>query len=442
MADSVTIQAQIPEEKLAGLQDDIAKLNRRAAKLSVPGLEISVGSFRDVGYVKGGKRANDGAAPDYYVRFYDVTVIGQQISLDGWEFVATLQHMSDDNGAAVNLVKTKPGFQGVLPVHFRTAVSSNCDHCHKAISTRKETFALRHENGEWKQIGRSCLQDFLGGRSVAGLVANAEMLIGLSDLLSSAREPGEGGSDYFGLEEFLRTVAACVRVDGWLSRGKAREMEMQATADQALGLLFPPLQPDAAFRAYARERLPTADDRATVEKTIAYIREILGSKAELNDYEHNLLVACSQVAINWKVAGIAGSAIPFYLRAMEADRLRSIELRRAADSKHVGAIGERLILDVQCVKRIELETHFGRSVLHKLIDASGNALVWFASNGVELKVGEAYTLKATVTKHETRDNVAQTVINRAVTLEPDVAAKERAKLARKAAKAAKAAETT
>lgn len=429
----------IPEENLATLQAAIAKLNKRAAKLEVTGITLTVGAHKDVGYMEGGRSPKPTETPAYFVRYFEVTVAGEKIHLDGWSFVATIAHLSDDSGAPVNIVKSVPG-SGDLPLSFRTASNLNCDHCNKSISTRKETFALRHEDGTWKQIGRSCLQDFLGGKSAQAVAFQLEALLTALDEAEHASE-GSGGSssNRMGLETFLQVVAACIRVDGWLSRGKARDMDLAATADNALFILFPPMpgtQAHADWKVFKAGREITDEDRATVEKTLAYVRETIGAKESRSDYEHNLVVSCSQVGIEHKLAGIAASAVSCYLKAMEADRLRSIELARVGDSKHVGTIGTRDIFEAQCVKKIELETQFGRSVLHRFVDASGNALVWFASSG-ELETGNHYVFKATPGKHDIRDGVKQTVLKRLTVLEPEEATKERAKAARKAAKAAK-----
>lgn len=161
---------------------------------------------------------------------------------------------------------------------------------------------------------------------------------------------------------------------------------------------------------------------------------------ELSDYEFNVRVVAGQNSITYKMAGIAASIIPFYLREVEKKLVKEIELRRVADSKHLGAVGDKLILNVQCLKVITVgqDSQFGPSYLHRLVDSAGNLVIWFSSNSYNnLKPGVQYTVKATVKKHDVRDGVNQTVVTRLTTISAEELQDMELKAARKAAREAK-----
>lgn len=229
--DTVTASYKVPEGNMLELRAKLEKLGRKAARLGLPPITMAEVGTDEVPYIVRGDSRRKASPADMaaakpgelvYFRFVTVQVTGTTPRLAGWEFVATLQHLTDGEGVAMNMLRTVPGFNGQLPEKYRTASPENCDHCQKAIKTRKETFIVRSEDGTWKQVGRNCTQDFLGGKDPQKVAAALEMWLSVGDTVDSFGE-GMGGGEYrFGIEEFLAVTAAMVRVDGWLSRSRAR----------------------------------------------------------------------------------------------------------------------------------------------------------------------------------------------------------------------------
>jgi hypothetical protein len=365
--------------------------------------------------------------------------------------VATLQHLEVD-GEVANMLRIVPGFTESLPLQFRNCGPENCDHCHKTIRTRKETFVVRSvETGKWMQVGRNCTQDFLGGRDPHAVAKMLEYLQTAGDLCSGAEEGGWGGGHVEDRAEtlnFLTWVAACVRIDGWVSRGKSRQTDGQikATADVAFRFINPPRfeGPNAdklrrEFEADKAKHTPTEEDAALALKALTYAQEELEGKMEGNDYLYNLWVACNQVSVNWKLIGIAGSLMAHYIKEVERQTLREVELRRTAASVHVGTVGERTFFKVQVltVKTVGLESQFGPKSMHKMVTTDGNLIVWFNSGDGDLKTGQEYILKATVKRHDEYQGTKQTIINRAEPVTQEQMDAELAKAAKKAERAAK-----
>lgn len=90
----------------------IARLNRKATKHGLSPLALTFGAR---------STRKDGAE---ILRLVDVTVQGTTPRINGWEFVATLDHA----GEAGNILRTVPTFVGTIPTAYRTA-SPACDHC-------------------------------------------------------------------------------------------------------------------------------------------------------------------------------------------------------------------------------------------------------------------------------------------------------------------------
>src|SRR4029079_3769579 len=181
----------------------------------------------------------------------DLEIVAARPVLAGWEFLAVVEPLEGGNllrqvpGAHIAEGELTPWRQGQL----------TCDHC-APFRRRTETFVVRADGtdpavpaGTYKQVGRNCLAAFLGGQSPAALIAQ----LAWERLVASAGEDEEGGwgggssQRVFQPEVFLAQTAACIRLQGWVSRGQARAEEgRQATANFVCYLLSPPPAMNAA----------------------------------------------------------------------------------------------------------------------------------------------------------------------------------------------------
>jgi hypothetical protein len=463
--ESQAVTYWVPEVNLPELRTKLDKLANKARRLGVGTITYAIGEPENRPYVRyqtedGSRystyeslsaemRAKLNPANLIYFRFFPVAVTGTTPRLGGWSFVATLQHLKDDTGATLNLLRVVPGFMEKLPESYRHADASNCDHCCRTIRTRKDTFIVRNDaTGEYQQVGRHCTQDFLGGKDPHAVAAFLESLFHAQAAAEEMSEGSFGGGrqqESYNLSAFLTQVAAVVRVFGWVSRGKARaaaergEGGLTATADVVLEVLGPPPfggQARAEWNKLREQVAPIEADKLLAEAALDYAREVLSNKPDRDDYEHNLYVATTQPAITPRLAGITASLIPYHLRNVE----RMTERATAVESQHVGIVGERSDFVVKTLKVIPIETDYGTSFLHKFITADGNLLTWFASTNPEVEIGKEYQITAMVKKHDEYKGVKQTGVSRVVVWTEEGRRQAEEKAAKKAEKEAKKAE--
>jgi hypothetical protein len=398
---------RVPEQNVETLRARIGKINRRAARLGVPALVLNVGPAD----VIEGKRTNpDGSTVKTFKKVHPVTLSGEPPRVAGWTFAATIQHM----GEAGNVLRKTPGYADIdLPARFRDA-ATDCDHC-KAERRRTDTYVLAGDAGDWKQVGSTCLIDFLGHDPKHALGA-AEILFSAADALGAAEdddregEHGYGGGSprYFDLSEYLAFVSACVRALGWTSRGEARASMVGAcaTADAAVSAMFP-------VKSGPKLPSPDATDRETAARVVAW-GEALSERTGLSDYMGNLAVVFRAGCLDYRLAGIAASAVPTYLREIEAEIKRATA---AKTSRHVGTVGKReTFAGLTVVSARDFPSDFGVTTLVTFADAAGNVLKWWASNlpdALRNAEGKTFSVKATVKAHGDYKGVAETTLTRA-----------------------------
>lgn len=422
----------IPEENLLQLKELMAKLNKRAAKLSVTPVSVKfVGTEIKIRKLKNGQK--------FEALYHLVEIEGTTPKLAGWAFVATLNHI-DHEGEKLTVIKSVPGIE--IPTSFRDS-GAICDHC-KYKRARIDTFVLQHDDGSFKQVGRNCLVDFLGGIDPQQAAASMEMLIQLAGFMEGNEEYGGDFSARdrsFPLREYLNYVAAAIRAYGWLSRTKAREtMTGVASADIAMSVWF--AEDARAIARYQKDgAYPEPRDLEMVEQAMKWADETLrGSNVDpstLNDYQYNLRVATSSDRIDHRLTGISASLVYAYTRAM-ADKASNAGLEK---SQFVGEVGKRDVFKVRVIRNTPYVNDWSSGTVVKALTADGNIIMWFDTT--VRPMDQDVFVKGTIKKHNEYKGIKETCINRVAFLTDEeaqkLAEKEARKVAREAKKAAKAA---
>lgn len=465
----------VPAMNLDALKGAVEKLARRAAKLKLPPITLTatpdherarVAVLTVDGHINSRvwmKPAEIEQANKKWphrdtgerATWYAVEITGDRPTLAGdWTFCAVLEPMTTDDGETLNLIRALPG--ETCPAEYRTRIGA-CDHC-KTTRRRSQTFVVRSAEGAYKVVGRQCLKDFLGyNADPQTLAAAAELLAELAALCSDSENDREESMEgayratEWNLEHFVAQAAAHIRLHGFLGRTKAREQDIngsaaKSTADQTIELLTPP-HPSAGQEAmrdwqkFAAAHEPNAADKATAESAIEWAKTI---DDRASDYLYNVNLVARHGRATRKTAGIAASIITAWQRATgQYDRPKQTtgESARPA-SKHIGTIGERLLLHVLCTRVILREGEYGTTGIHTLVTDDGAETVWFSSTGKVFDEGESAHVQATIKAHGEFRGTPQTTLSRVTALDSEALAKAQAKADRAAAKAAKKQQAT
>ena len=404
---------EIPAQNLAGLLFKIEKVSKKAKKIIGKPINLQVLSENRVPRVKtlgSGQKipATDALGNQYIDVTYTVSVQTEPVKINGWTFIARIDHSADSG----NILRVSPNVTCDIPEKYRT-VGALCDHCNK-IRPRRDTFLLRNdETGQLKQIGRQCVRDFIG--------YDVEHFLSMAECISSVVPSDDDGdfdgyngmSDrrYIRVPTYLANVSACIRHFGWCSRKDAEFQGKMPTSSAAHENMF-----RKNDRHFQRKEL-LAQDFETADAALAWAQKM----PVRNDFDHNMKVIASEIMVEGRSTGILAYIIPAYLKHMEQEFARTA--RKAAlaltDSRHVGAVGDKLV----GVKAVlygynTTEGQYGTVTIYKFRTDDGNVLTWFSSQGVE-GLGsmaavnrQAVILKGTVKGHSEFEGVKQTTITR------------------------------
>jgi hypothetical protein len=409
---------RIPKANFPWLNAQVEKLNTRAKKLNLPSLAVFEG-FAAEPYVM--KAADHGLAFDYEIPAINVRLVGKFPVLAGWHLVGRLN--KTENGK--NIVSLVPG-EGEPPDWIRDFYG--CQHCgHNRY--RKDVFALAHEDGTYKVVGRTCLQDFLGGMSPDTLINWATMIDRLIDTIGKGRDGWVGGGvpravQTFPLEPVLMLTSAEIAVYGWVSAAKAyNEGKDFATKHAVMAHLE---GNEAAYRRTKRLHSDAAKKGVTifsdadldeVRKAIEWAKNLTDTS---NTYLHNIKTLAENGHATWRDIGMACSILPTYRR--EAARAAEQAARKAATapSVHLGSVGAKIEFEATVLYLNTFDNGYGGVTLVKMKTDNGNIINWWASVAVRdyeahqaIHVKDRVKVKATVKKHETYKDEPQTTVTRA-----------------------------
>lgn len=391
------LEVTIPTRNLSYLQAKLNKLNKRASKLGCPPV-----SLEDTGVVKQvATGEEDVFGKAITIEAHVVRVYGEAPKINGWSFMGTIEH--DPQG---NMLRSIPGEE--MPPEYRSA-ERRCDHCQKS-RTRHHTYIVRNEEGDYKQVGRQCLRDFLGHQSPEAIARHAEWLMNLS--ASIEEEEGNFGSIgryefSFYTEGYLAWIACFIETKGWLSRSKEQEQGFgESTASLGLIAMDPRMSAD---RRDMHNLKPSEENWETGRQALAWCREELAPTItdQASEYEYNLVQACKAERTTRRNAGLVASVIVSWKKAKK----RQKEASEFAKSDYVGKQGERITTTVKVLRLFTIDGNFGPTRIHKMQDEAGNVFIWFG-HATPLDEDQTYNIKGTVKNHEFYRGVKQTVLTR------------------------------
>jgi hypothetical protein len=400
----------IPTANVARLVKKFSQMNKRAAKI---GIENAIRYTLDNNRLFEVTRHTErGTAYQLPMTPVIVAMRDDIVLPGGWRLVAALDHrgqVAEDGTFVGPIVNAVPGQE--IPASYRQA-KATCDHC-STKRNRVDTFVVRNVDGEYAQVGRQCIADFLGSKDALTIAKEAAHLmafiIGLNDEegMYSRYTPTA-----WVLVEMLTTVAAIIRNSGWVPRSQ-RETAYP-TADNAWAWFETHFAPIHHKNPSSVEYPPveTDDDAVTAQNAIAWVL----AESPRNDFIHNLQSIARVGFVSQKTAGFAASIVSSYKKSVERE-LRYAAERKAADACHVSAFvgteGERVrALSINILGTFESEGQYGLMTRVVFQDADGNDFVWFASGATRFAQGESYTVSLTVKRHNEWRGRKQTQVNR------------------------------
>jgi hypothetical protein len=326
-----------------------------------------------------------------------------RLGLSSWELIASLEHLGD----AGNVVYSRNAAE--IPAKYRATDFTLCEHCN-VKRARNKTLIVRHvETSEYKQVGTSCLKDFLGHDVGALLTLIENTLGGLQSATSSlSSEEHNASRQYMSIVDVVAWSLAAVRYQGrYVSSANSNSFAglRHASTATAIQITMGDPSADQTFSP-----LPSDFEMASIA-----VDWCLSQEGVQDTYMRNLQVICQSGYVTPRNFNIAISLVVGFQREhiklqQEQDR------KRNAAATHQGAIGEKIAREVTILRTFATSYEVAYrvttySTLYILRDDAGNT--YKCNTGIDIgKEGERVFIVATVKAHDTYKGTPQTVLQR------------------------------
>lgn len=362
-------QFHIYEEQMEKLKKKLVRFEKKAKIHNIPF------SWKELG-------TEFETTEDGTFKIFKLEIDAERIELDGWKFIAVIDHLSDGN--IVRNITDK-----ALPKEYWT-IKGNCQHCH-TNRKRKYTIILENENGDLIQVGRSCLSAYTGIEDIHQIAGFYETL---EDMILEGPGPARG-EVYIHRNSLLNIAYQLVEKEGYRPTS---EMNL-STVSQALDHYY-----------YDKEKEDIIEAKKELEPVIEEIVNWIQTNTSDSDYIWNLKRSCSEPFLSPKYTGIAVSSISAYKKHLAYQEKQKMVKKEKAKSNYIGTIKERLETEVLIEKVFFYDTQWGVTFINKMVDQNGNIIVWKTKQGLE--EGKKYQIKGTVKEHSEYYSEKQTILTR------------------------------
>jgi len=400
-----TEELEIPDSSIGWVQDQIAKMNKRAARLGLHPVILEI------------------VSEDRKERTKKVKIMGNVPVLKGNKLMARLEDLKDDQGSVSRVVETLSdevlpspinitGKKGTLTVDLETAPLI-CQHCNMNRN-RKEAYIIKRVNeNSYLMVASSCLGDFIGEMGGAATPdAIAKYASEFRQMLVQFKEGNEhqGKTDQQIRKEyktkgvpivfFLSKVMALERQTGFVPYSRSRE----PTAHLAW-LMCIDLDTDKRY-----SKPVDASDVSFIDNALAWISTIPEPQGSYGQKEflYNVKKSC-EVGTVFEKRGKGNAGLVAWLPSVYRKNFEEKE----DFSKLMGEKGEQVFFKGTLLSKKPVLVQISQQVMTNkntrqnycvAENNEGRKVAWMEENPITADAGKTIFIKGNVDKNGYIDN--------------------------------------
>lgn len=348
----------------ASAEATLEKFHKIANRGKSKGLE---GGFKVLGITDEIVKS-DGVEYQYKV----IEVECEPVKFAGWEFLAVAEIEQ-----GVVFTRGIGSAQEIKPSEVKVGY---CEHC-QTTRARKKYIFVRNEAGEIKQVGSTCVKDFLGWEFAPTFLQDwAEF----EEYASSSSAPS-------GIDTLSIAVGALAVVakDGYKS---SSQFGYEGSTSYTVSEIFRFGAKDSYTanlkRHYGVEF--TEEQKAKAQELIEFAKTFVGDSA----YAENLRASAGLQYQTSKTIGIFVSAIIAKQKAEEQEVAKKVA--KIYKSEQFAETGKRVEIEVTVLSSRVVESEWGSSTLW-VFESGDYKFKWFDSGYTfSAEIGESFKIKATI----------------------------------------------
>lgn len=377
MDDTTTYTWTLTPDQYRATAEKISTINRRAERRGFTGrLEVTgVHTTEQIGRY---------AEPVHERAIVLTTLTGTPPAYAGWQLLAAIDTLPTAAGGHEFILRGAPGVDDGT-IDRSQLQPGACEHCHTVRANRKHTYLVRHlDTGTIKQVGSTCLKDFLGW-------TGTPVFLSLTDTAAELEAGFGAGVDEYTPQTILTYAYAAIEAFGWAPA--SFDQPTKTIVDDAL---FGRGRRVEEIRAALR---PHLDAGAVLAPHV--IDDLLQHLTGDHGYEANLTAALRAASVGPRELGLLCSAIPAYRRLHGARELAA--RKQTVPDQWLGQEGDKLTVSGTIVTDLTIDGYAYNSTQRLLVIASTHGtvkVVTAAAWSYEVTAGDHVEVAGTVKAHE------------------------------------------
>lgn len=316
-----------------------------------------------------------------------LVVTGTPASYQGWEFIGVADFLEGEI-----ITRTIAGAQDF------NVVENYCAHCHTNRDRNSLLIVKSIETGEVKQLGTTCVKDFLGWDFSPVALPTEEEFEALAP-------SGASGTPAVEIVTFLAWVIATANAYGFATASAGFRSTGQLVWNGLGGdkaSLEALVEPTDADKAQALELLEWGKAEFTINELDAH-----------TEFVWNMSQALKLGSVYAQTKGIVASLFKVYQNSLT----KALEDKKVYKSEQYAETGAKVELQVYVTDAFAIYGAYGQSTLYKFI-SEDYKLKWFCSSvDVLLEVGKSYKLKGTIKGSDKYNGNLETLLTRCKVVE-------------------------
>lgn len=310
------------------------------------------------------------------------------VELRHWELLGTKERVGKD---AI--------YKGNIPAEYKNSDFA-CEHC-STNRRRNKVAIIRHkETAELKQVGYTCLQDFIG----CELGAFGALIKGIDAIYLQVNYFGDceytSNNYYYNVNQFLQIAYNCIVKYGYVKNNSVTEM---TTTEHIL----------EAYRAENSDYVDPAKVDTDLVNKIKNAYDIW-AKSHPSDFTHNVCTILEQTCVKRIYANYMYFIPTFYVNKVrwDARKARAEQAKKELKNEYAGAVGDKITTEatIECVTGFD--GYYGYMYVYNFKDVHGHMLVWFTGKDLEVNTGNKIRISGTIKKLNEYKGIKQTVLTR------------------------------
>jgi hypothetical protein len=389
----------IPRQNIEKLKKKFNLAIKKAKKFGMEVPELLI--YKDESIVKRIEVDTYNGVEKYDIVHVPVSYSGMFPIIKGWNLTSIIEHSRVETEKIFNKVRVAPNFEEKVDREKLVSLPPNCDHCNSK-RFRKKTYILENsETGEIRQVGSTCVKDFLGDEDPTHIVNSAKWIDFVENMINGFGFVDGSPKREYKVEDVLTVTDAVIKKYGWVSRGDSLQIGEESTSEKVNKIIL--------SSELMKDLDITEKNKEFAKKAIEWIKSLDMSDKSLSEYLFNCGVCVGREYIEEYEFGIVCSIISSYKNKLDKEE----SLKNEQKSDWFGKVKERIKdIPVTFVNQYGFPSTYGYVYFFKFITEKGNVVIWKTSKVGDWEYGDKLFLTGTVKDHTTYNDVKQTIMTR------------------------------